>query len=733
MRLTVALSGASLSACGGASAALVSGDPTTGTGNPPPPAPVPGPGLAPAPAPSPAPPPAPAPSPAPAPAPSGLMGFSLASSQASAAAPFCIGFAFRKGDIPAGQAVTGSIPNVQVTPKNLWPDGSLKFAIVAGRAALAANTPLAVLLAAGAPSSGTNLSLADLKATGLTASVGCGAFGTVDWAVADWDTPFQTWVTGPQMSSWRYRKPVGSDAHLVAWIEVRLFAGGAVEVLPWLENGYVTVASPATKTSTTYNFTLGGSQRFSQTFVLPHHARIPLLAGAGVFSYWLGADPAVTPKHDIAYLTSTKLVPHYGYTSPSAATLNGLPQGYTPNTLAGVGSSMGAAGSSAALIPNSQAFYLTSNGDPRGWRAAMVFGFSGGSWSTHYRDQATNQPIRFSDFPSMSLQAGQGTPEMPTGTGSTNGTPVVSHQPSFGYLPFLISGWLWFWEESAFWETWNYLYHTPGQRSQGTGTGAKAIHDTRNGTNANRGAHWGLRTLAQTLVLCPTDHPIYSDLVFSWENNTAHYAATYTVPGLPWYSPQGILGEYGGDSAYTMTVPSNHWLGAGWMNMFGCQVWGFSSDLGLPQSATSLANHIAVRNHAYKQIVGRAGDGIGGNYNWRRFAVYAYPIGQDKFGLPCETWNTAAQSYAELLAGFGLAAIPATAGLSLKAHSSDADLVAGTSTADSYGPFALSALAYAVDHGAAGAADGWARVSGASNFSAFNGLNNNPEHGIQPR
>ena len=30
-----------------------------------------------------------------------------------------------------------------------------------------------------------------------------------------------------------YRRPIGSDAHLVAWLEVRLYAGGAVEVLPW--------------------------------------------------------------------------------------------------------------------------------------------------------------------------------------------------------------------------------------------------------------------------------------------------------------------------------------------------------------------------------------------------------------------------------------------------------------------------------------------------------------------
>ena len=722
--------------------------------------------------------------------------FTLTSASTNVAAPFTIGHAFVSGQVPAGTGVAVNTATAQVTPITYWPDGSLKHAIIAGTASLTANVAASINIASGTASSGTALTTTDLKNTSIVAAIGCGAFGTATWATTDLDTPHYQHVAGHRMSSWQYRKPVGSDSHLVAWLEVRLYAGGAVEVLPWIENAYLNVASPVTKASTTYTFTLGGTQRYSQTFVLSHHSRVPLVTGTGVFSHWLGTDPAVTPKHNVAYLTSTKLVPNYGYTSPSSATLNGLLQNYTPNTLAGVASVMGTAGSSAAIISNSQAFYLTTSGDPRGYRAALVFGLSGGSWQTHYRDQVTNHLIRFADYPNASTQAGQGTPELAAGIGATNGTPGISHQPSFGYLPYLISGWHWFWEEHGFWETWNYLFHTPGQRSQGTGTGAKAIHDTRNGTNANRGAHWGLRTLTQTLTLCPTSHPIYPDLVFSWENNTAHYAATYTVPGQPWYSPQGILGEYGADSVYTyyfdrvgtgaqtsfptttfctwaatavvevngvlktngvdysasgtnivftvapangagirIHAPTTHWLGAGWMNMFGCQAWGFASDIGLPQSATSLANQLAVRNHAYKQVVGRANDGLGGNYNWRRFAVYAYPIGQDKFGLPCETWDTAAQSFTEMV--FGAAtdpALPVTPGLTLKAHSSDLDLVDGTSTAGDYGPFALSALAYAVDHSATDAAAGWTRVTGASNYvSAFVGLHQNPEHGIVPR
>src|ERR1700761_7173559 len=198
LRFGFAFSGLPWAACGGGSGSA--GAPPT-----PPPAPVPPAPPAPVPPSPPSPPPPP-----PAPAPTGSMAFNLNSATAATAAPFCIGFAFKSGDVPSGQGVTGNLAHLQVTPMNRWPDGSLKFALVAGRAALAANTNLTVTLAAGTAASGTALALSDLKPTNVTASVGCGSFGTVSWATTDWDSPFRSWITGPEMSSWIYRKPVGS-------------------------------------------------------------------------------------------------------------------------------------------------------------------------------------------------------------------------------------------------------------------------------------------------------------------------------------------------------------------------------------------------------------------------------------------------------------------------------------------------------------------------------------------
>jgi hypothetical protein len=667
----------------------------------------------------------------------------LSAGAAQTGAPFAFGHPFRQGDVPSGSYVAGDTADWQCSPLTYWPDGSVKHAIIAGRAeAVAGDLTITLRRTTTAPT-GANLTEADLRSALTPTTIAAGDFvWTLNGSIGTADL-HRTVCAGPVMSNFIYRKPVAGSSHLVLWADVRLYKGGNVEIFPWVENAYFLVANP-TNDVRTYSITIGGVQRYSQSIDVKHHTRVPLVTGT-TFSYWTGADPGMTPWHDRSYLMATKLVPNYGWLSPSEATLNGLSQSYAPNTLAGISSSMGVAGTSGALIPNAQALYVTSNGDPRAYRAAVVFGLSGGSWSTHYRDENTNDPIKFSNHPGASLNAGSNV-VIPSGTGGTNGSAVTTHQPSYGYLPFLITGRWWFWEESAFWATWNYLNVRPNSRRGESGydtapflftNGAAGVINPSDGAYANRGGHWSIRTLAQTFALCPSSHITFNDWKTAWESNTDYYERKYVAGTFaPWVSPQGFLGDYSamGASLYGSPNGNGSWFGAGWMSTFGVQAWGFAWDIGLAQSEASLVRHRAVRDHAYKQVVQRAGDGLNGNYNWRRFIVYAYPIGSDGNGLPPETWYTAGQSYTNLEAGYGLAAIPATSGLTLKAHSSDADLAAGTSSASDYGPFGLTALAYAVDHGAQDASAGWARLSGASNFAnAFAGLHDNPGHGIVPR
>jgi hypothetical protein len=529
----------------------------------------------------------------------------------------------------------------------------------------------------------------------------------------------------------------------VAWLEIRMFLGGAIEVLPWVESGFLTGTGPANK-SAVYTVTIGGTSRFSATVDVKHHTRIPLLSG-GALSYWLGTDPAVTFAHDADYMMSTGLVPHYGFGAPSSGTLDATLQVYTPNTLAGISSAMSAAGGSGSIIHSSQARYLTSSGDPRAWKAAQVFGYSGGSWSIHYRDTTSNDIPRFQDYAAASLQGG--TPSIAAGTGGENGTPGQTHQTGYGYLPYLMTGRWWFLEEQAFWTNYNHFAASIGVRRGQTAfstapylfaDGRYGIIDPRAAPYSNRGAHWSICRLAQTLAILPTSHACFADYVTAWESNANFYKQVFVdgtfAPG--WVSPQGLLGDYssGGTSAYGSPGGSTAWWGAGFMHPYGPQAWGHASRLGLPVSSTATTNTTAVRNHSYKAVVERAGDGAGSNYNWRRFGIYDYPIGTPGTSLPPATWYTSAQSFAEYVSAYSLAAVAATPGLSLLRHQQNADMSSSDSTGQDYGTTALSALAFAVEDGVPGANAGWLRVSGASNFtSGFSGLVQSPAHGITPQ
>ena len=236
------------------------------------------------------------------------MQFTVSSSTEQQVVPFCLGYVFRQGDVPAGQTVVSNKGALQVTPKNTWPDGSLKFAVLCGRAYLASKSPMTISLEkAACRRSRSPLTTADLRRTSIRVQVSADGIGCVSWLGIDWERCTETWISGPEMSSWIYRRPLGIDAQLVVWLEVRLFADGTVEVQPWIENGSLPVVDPTLKTARV-DFSLGGRSRFNALIALPPHMRTPLIQDSAR-SYWWGNDPAVVAQQDQRYLQSTALVP----------------------------------------------------------------------------------------------------------------------------------------------------------------------------------------------------------------------------------------------------------------------------------------------------------------------------------------------------------------------------------------------------------------------------------------
>ena len=606
--------------------------------------------------------------------------------------------------------------------KNRWPDGSAKFAILSGRADLSANAWKSIgLSVVGAPAPATAVSTADLKATGVTASVQFGSFGTASWSAGEWDTPVQTWVAGPQMSAFTYRKPIAGDPHLVAWLEVRAYKGGRVEVLPWIENGYLKVAGPTAKTGTA-SFTLGGTQRFSQSLSLLNHQRAVLASGTTLTHWHGGADPQVTPRHNAAYLMASRLVPNYrGAPNANSPLFTRLVSSYAPLAQANYPADMGATGYDPAigLLPEWDVAYLTSSGDSRALRAVLINAYAAGRYGIHFRDESTNRPLRFSSYPNLVMGDGSGVASI--GSSSTNSyTPVASggsppnydspHHPSMGYMAYLLTGWNYYLEETQLLATANFLKNGDSTRQFANG-----VIETAVGANATRGAAWAIRSLALAATITPDDDALRAEFVNSLTQNISYYHGRYIATPN---NPLGIVEPY---QHYTSTDP---WSAAIWMDDFFTATFGYLKELQAynPAAQTKLDAFLAWK---YKAVVGRLGASGSDQYSYRYAAQYTMNVAPGNSanyangsGPWYPTWGAVARSMS----------VPTSGNLGEPLETGYPDLATG------YWGNLMPAISYAVDHGASGALQAYTRITSASNFPIqANDYNDNPVWGVKPR
>jgi hypothetical protein len=257
---------------------------------------------------------------------SALTSFTLKTAATSGTYPFSIGLGFKKGD--ASSSLSTSLSSYQVAVTRTWSDGSIKHAIMSGRAALVQNVPLVVTVAAGTAPGGTALTSANIATATPSASVQCGAFGTVSLAGL-LASPVRTWVSGAEMVECHYRADVGSSLMSV-WFHVRLFADGRVWLRAICENGYLDNGAGGVSAGVDRSYVptvaINGSTVYNNAGTALTHYDNTRWCVEG----WIGGDPQVQPLHDVAYLRSTKLVPNYAYTAPSGTALNALAQSYSP-------------------------------------------------------------------------------------------------------------------------------------------------------------------------------------------------------------------------------------------------------------------------------------------------------------------------------------------------------------------------------------------------------------------
>ena len=260
---------------------------------------------------------------------------------------------------------------------------------------------------------------------------------------------------------------------------------------------------------------------------------------------WWGDHAETNMRHNMRYLMASKAIPNYDQNvvaaESSLAAYEDIEQAEN-YSLMHIGSAtpyMPQTGEHLDIgpLPTWQALYAVS-GDKRVKRATELNSDLAGTWSIHYRDKETGYPITIDEWPYMTI-LGRSTDTWnsnPDGDEETDDgryeafpecagychTPYThdsAHQPTFSYLPYLITGDYYHLEELQFWANYNLLSMNPGSRdqSQGLFKGGQL-----------RGQAWSMRTLGQAAYITPDNHPLKTYFANKLENNINWYNETYT-------------------------------------------------------------------------------------------------------------------------------------------------------------------------------------------------------------
>jgi hypothetical protein len=498
------------------------------------------------------------------------------------ATPITLGHPFAPGEIPKGKAiglgpVTGGTVQMQSDVKAYYPDGSVKHAvltfIVAG---LAAQGQIALPLIPVTPVTTATAPLdikdwlKDAAATQIKVTLGSQDY-TGSIATALTGTTLNHWLSGPLCGEWIVDVPLKNTAgdihpHLFARVGLRTYVGFKQARLDvTVENDWAFEPAPA---GFTYDvsITSGTQVLYSKTGLAhTHHARWRKVA-------WIGEVPPLDWSPDVAYWIATGMFPYYDLSVKAAAkTLSGLATDFEPMANGELTSYMPQTGAHNDIgpLPHFAALFLIS-GNSQARNSVIANGQCGGSYHIHYRDKTKGLPVALDDYPYMTL-LGNPPDAMNPKTGKSEAFPAVTgglakhdpddaHQPSIGFLPYVVTGDYFFLEELQFWANYNMILANPGYRLQATGLLK---------WGQVRAQAWSMRTLGHAAFITPDDHPLKKYFNDKVANNIDWYTKEYannaaanklgmigpitTATGRPWM-----------DDFFTWTI--SYLMQLGWDN-----------------------------------------------------------------------------------------------------------------------------------------------------------------------
>jgi hypothetical protein len=520
--------------------------------------------------------------------------------------PATFGVFFRQGMVR--DVVAAADRPSQIDAKRRWPDGSLKHAVMtvalpelASREQVLLKLQAAPARAIAGPAMPWKQIRLKLPSVGVRFRIHGGPrmTSTLKGAVAQ--RADKVWLRGGLVVEHLLRDvPVDDDKKADPDIEVRYhvrhYPGtGATRVAVIVENTKWTAPG---NIPYDVDIVIDGKQVFSRTDAgsWPKLKFIGHPKGARwIKRFWIGPDLGnIHVRYQVACLVETGLLPRYdvavkvpekalrrlagAWQNSSRGILqNGLLTAYFPTT-----------GGRAEIgpLPSWAAQYILSQ-DRRAWAVTRGIGDLSGGVGIHLRDPKTGLPVSLDDYPGFSLNTRGTKMKMPirdkTATTWVTETrshfsPDSAHQGSFAYLPYLVTGDYFYFEEMAFWANFNLLRIHQSNREQNAGLIL---------ANQTRGVAWALRNLAHAAALAPDNSYARPYFEQKLSNNLKRFQKRINSPGK---SPLGVFAVH---HAYTRGWSDDwryrYFSMAPWQHNF--LVWSVSHvvDLGYPSAMPFLS------------------------------------------------------------------------------------------------------------------------------------------------
>jgi hypothetical protein len=513
--------------------------------------------------------------------------------------PITFGQVFAPGDLKRGDTLVGRLPDgrtlpLQVDVKATHADGSVRHAVISVLLPAAAK-PQALALVKARPQPGMKVAPASVQSlldAGFTASASATIAGQAWTASADKLLKQKpgVWLDGPLVTEWLVSAPLRNDKgaehpRLSARFAIRWYRTlGKARVDVTLENDWAYQQAPRNETYDARVLIKGAEVYAKPGLVHLNQARWRK-------TFWWGDVPAVHIRHDTAYLIASRALPNYDRSLRiSSVALAGLKSAWSGAKTEPMGVGLALAympepggRSDIGLLPSWGALYLLSM-DKRAKEVTLGTADLAGSWPTHFRDRRTGRPVSLIHYPYMTILGHEGDtlnprtgkqeffPPCPNDACKTPYSPDVSHQPSFAYLPYLVTGDVYHLEELEFWAMYDAFSSNPGYRQN-----IKGLFKPEQ----VRGQAWGLRTLGEAAYIAPDADPLKADLARVLDTNLDWYNAEY--PDNPNANKLGLIvnGYALGYNNGTGTAP--------WMDDFFTAAVGHLAELGFSKANKLLA------------------------------------------------------------------------------------------------------------------------------------------------